>query len=92
MGIRIALGASRRALYKFVLFEGVRISAVGVLAGVGLSAFSLRALRGFVFEISVLDPAVVAAAGVVAGSAALAACALPAWHAGRVQPTEVLAE
>jgi ABC-type antimicrobial peptide transport system permease subunit len=89
-GIRTALGATMRDVSNLVLRQGIRLVALGTVFGlIGYVAVS-RFLRGFVFDISPLDPV-----SLLLGPAALLAVAalaswLPARGAAKVDPMEAL--
>ena len=90
IGVRMALGAQAGDVLRMVLGEGLRLSAVGVLAGI-LAALALaRLLAGFLYGVSPRDPLtyLVVAAGLIA--AAAAATFLPARRATRVDPAVAL--
>jgi ABC-type antimicrobial peptide transport system permease subunit len=86
----MALGADRAAVRALVLREGLRLAAAGV--GLGLAgAFALtRLLRGFLFEIGPGDPVTHVAVALLLGAVALAACAVPARRAARLDPIAAL--
>jgi len=86
----MALGADRAAVRALVLREGLRLALAGV--GLGLAgAFALtRLLRGFLFEIGPGDPTTHAAVALLLGGVALAACAVPARRAARLDPISAL--
>ena len=63
-------------------------SGVGLAAALALG----RALASLVFGIRATDPLTFAAVTALLGLVALAACALPAWRASRVEPTAALQE
>jgi len=90
IGIRMALGADRVTVRRLVLREGLRLAAAGV--GIGLAgAFALtRLLRGFLFEIAPGDPATLGAVALLLAGVALAASAIPARRAARLDPIEAL--
>jgi predicted permease len=90
IGIRMALGADRAAVRALVLREGLRLALAGV--GLGLAgAFALtRLLRGFLFEIGPGDPMTHAAVSLLLGGVAVAACAIPARRAARLDPIAAL--
>ena len=89
-GVRIALGAQQRDVFRQVVGQGMRIAAVGagvgVLGALGVSRF----LQTLLFEVSPADPATFAAVVVILGGAAFAACYLPARRATRVDPMVAL--
>jgi putative ABC transport system permease protein len=90
VGVRIALGAGRTDVMRLFLAEGARLAAWGVLAGVPLAVASSRALQAFVFGVSSTDPVTFVAVGLLLAAVALAACALPAWRAARLDPLGAL--
>ena len=89
-GVRIALGAQQRDVFRQVVGQGMRIAAlgagVGVLGALGVSRF----LQTLLFEVSPADPATFAAVVMILGGAAFAACYLPARRATRVDPMVAL--
>jgi predicted permease len=90
IGIRLALGSSTRAVFDLVLREGLLLLGVGFVAG-GAGAFLLRSsLESQLFGIGAADPRVLLGASVVLLVVALAACALPARRATRIDPRMVL--
>jgi ABC-type antimicrobial peptide transport system permease subunit len=89
-GIRTALGATMRDVSSLVLRQGIRLVTLGTVAGLlGYVAVS-RLLRGFVFDISPLDPASLLIGPFVLPAVATLACWLPARRAARVDPLEAL--
>jgi predicted permease len=84
IGIRLALGASTRAVFALVMREGLAVSAVGVVLGVlGVAALQ-RALASQLFGVAVTDPVVIVGVSGLLTSVAAAACAVPAWRASRI--------
>jgi predicted permease len=92
IGIRIALGSSARAIFELVLREGVLLIAGGLALG-ALGAIALRkSLASELFGVSATDPAVLGAVTAVLALVALAACALPARRATKIDPIVALGE
>ena len=92
IGIRIALGSSARAVFELVLREGLLLIAAGFAFG-AVGAFALRrALQSQLFGVSAGDPLVLAAVSALLAAVAIAACALPARRATRIDPIVALAE
>ncbi len=92
IGIRMALGADGGDLVRMVVLQGMRPALIGLAVGIVSSLLLGRLLAGLVFGIAPTDPVTFAAASAVLSAVALAACAVPAWRATRVQPTEALQE
>ena len=91
IGVRLALGATPRAVVRMLLGEGVRIAAVGVALGLA-GAFALtRVLQSLLYGISSTDAATFAAAAVFVAVVAVAATWVPARRAARLDPRTALA-
>jgi ABC-type antimicrobial peptide transport system permease subunit len=92
IGIRIALGGSARAIFELVLREGLLLIGGGFVLG-GIGAIALRkSLESQLFGVSAADPLVLIAVTVTLGLVAVAACALPARRATRIDPIVALAQ
>jgi len=90
IGVRVALGASRRNLAALVLGEGLRVVAVGAVAGV-LAALALgKLVTSLLYGVSPRDPWILAASAAVLLAAAILACLVPARRAATVDPMEAL--
>ncbi|MEO8448419.1 MAG: ABC transporter permease [Gemmatimonadota bacterium] len=89
-GIRMALGADRRAIRGMVLRQGLTVTAVGVGIGLLGAAALSKLMAAVVFQVSPLDPLVLAGAVVFMGSVAVIAAYLPAYRATAVDPRVVL--
>jgi putative ABC transport system permease protein len=90
MGIRAALGATRRQLGSIVLTETIRLVGLGIIAGLGLAWVGASTIRSFLFQVQPLDPATLA---VVAASILLLAVFVSlraALRAARVDLATVL--
>jgi putative ABC transport system permease protein len=90
IGLRIALGANRRAVLMMVLGKGLRITAVGVVLGVLGSFVLTRFLRSLLFGVNQVDPYTFIAVPILLIAAATVACFLPALRAIRVDPMTAL--
>jgi len=87
LGIRMALGATPRAILLLILQHGLRVALVGVGAGLA-GAFALtRFMRNLLFGIDAADPATFATVSLLLTAIALAASYLPARRAARIDPT-----
>jgi ABC-type antimicrobial peptide transport system permease subunit len=90
IGVRMAMGARRGDVLKLVMRQGLMVTAVGLIAGVGSAVAAARLLSTLLYQIRPDDPVTIA--GVVVGLAAiiLLACYLPARRAMGVEPTVAL--
>ena len=90
LGIRIALGATPRAVAAATTRIGLGLTGAGVAAGFLLFAAVARFIRGFLFGVAPWDPPTIVSAA--AGLLAVAALAswIPARRAARVDPAETL--
>ncbi|HET6434356.1 MAG TPA: ABC transporter permease [Xanthomonadaceae bacterium] len=89
IGVRRALGASRRAIFAQYLVEAGAIGMVGGIAGLGLALLGLWAVRqqpADYAELARLDPAMLLTTFVIALASSVLAGLLPAWRAMQVAP------
>jgi predicted permease len=90
IGVRMALGASRRGVIRLVVREAMWMVVPGIALGaVGAWAAS-RLVRSMLFGVKPLDPWVLAASAGVLLATAVIACLLPARRAAAVHPMEAL--
>ena len=92
MGIRAALGATRRQLAAIVLAETGRLVGVGLVAGWLLAWSGAGLIRAFLFHVKPLDPATLAAVTVLMLLLACAVSLRPALHAADVDVCRMLKE
>ena len=89
IGVRRALGASRRAIFAQCLVEAGMIGVVGGLAGLGLALLGLWAVRqqpaGYA-ELAHLDLPMLLTTFALALASSVLAGLLPAWRAMQVAP------
>ncbi len=90
IGIRMALGAERRSVFRLVLGEGMRLAVVGAAVGIVAALALTRLLVGMLYGVSAHDPLTYGAVALVLGAVAAVACWLPAWRATRVDPMVAL--
>jgi predicted permease len=90
IGIRVALGSSRAAILRLVLQEGFQLVVIGLILGV-VGAVSLQKFVATeVYGVRPLDPLILASVMALLAIVALAACAVPARRALRVDPIVAL--
>ena len=90
IGIRIALGADRRAVMSMVLRQGLGLAAVGIAIGLALAAAGSGLLQRLLFGISGLDPLTFAGACLLFPAITRAASYLPARRARAVDAMAAL--
>jgi putative ABC transport system permease protein len=90
IGIRVAMGAQRRDVLRLVLREALTTSATGVLVGVVSGLFLTRLMSSLLYVVSPNDWPTFAAVSAVLLCVAIAACAIPATRATRVDPVIAL--
>ena len=90
IGVRAALGASRRDILALVVRQGMRLTGLGVAIGLGGAAAASRALITLLFGVSPLDPVTYLGVIALAAGVAAIACWVPAWRAARVDPSITL--
>ena len=90
IGVRAALGASSRDILRLVLRQGMTLTGLGVLGGLVGAAAASRAIVSLLYGTSRLDPATYLGVIVLLGAVAVAASAVPAWRAARVDPAVTL--
>jgi putative ABC transport system permease protein len=86
IGVRVALGATRRDVVAIVLGEGMRLASGGVAVGLVLAGISTRLIASFLFSVSPLDGMTFAATTATLLAVAFVACYLPARRAAAADP------
>jgi ABC-type antimicrobial peptide transport system permease subunit len=92
IGIRIALGAAAGQVQRMVLGEVGRLVSVGIVLGVIASYLTTRLLGAFLFGVDARDPLTLGLSVLVLVAVAIAAGALPARRAARLDPMLALRE
>ena len=90
IGVRMALGATRREIYSLTLGEAATPVFAGLLAGVAASILAGRIIQKLLFGIRTVDPSVTLIVAALFLAAALAAGFLPARRAASVDPMDAL--
>jgi putative ABC transport system permease protein len=90
IGVRIALGASPRAIGRMVLRENLGLALAGLTAGTVLALALVEVLASELYGVGTRDPLTFAASGLLLLAAALLASYLPARRATRVDPIVAL--
>jgi predicted permease len=92
IAIRLALGSSTGGVFRLVLREGAWLSAAGFVLGMAGALAVRRALESQLFGVTAGDPLVLLVVTAGLGLVAMAACALPARRATRIDPILALTE
>ncbi len=90
LGIRVAIGADRRALFRLVLGRALALVGLGLVAGLALALATTHTVASLLYGVSPLDPATLALTLTVLVAVAVVASYLPARRATRVDPVLVL--
>jgi predicted permease len=90
IGIRMALGAKAADVVRLVVRQGMQPVVFGIVLGLAAASTASRLLTSYVHGVTTTDPLTFAAVVALLTVVALAATALPARRAVRVEPTRVL--
>jgi hypothetical protein len=90
MGVRAALGATRRQLLMLVSANGLRVAASGIAIGAIVVVIAARWTEPLLFRVSARDPLTLSAVALAMLVVAFAACGIPAWRAAASDPSESL--
>jgi ABC-type antimicrobial peptide transport system permease subunit len=90
IGLRMALGADRARIVRLILGGGVKLAAIGLVAGFGGAWAATRLLETMLYGVERTDPVTYSAMAIGVALVTIAACAVPAWRASRVDPLVAL--
>jgi putative ABC transport system permease protein len=90
LGVRMALGARPARIRRMVLGQGAALALAGAALGLLVGIPLARLIADRLHQVGSSDPLSWALAVVAVATAAIAACALPAWRAARVPPRVAL--
>jgi ABC-type antimicrobial peptide transport system permease subunit len=90
IGVRMALGAQRRAVYRLVMRQAGWLTGAGLAIGLVCSVGASFAMRSLLFQVQAWDAMTLACVAVVLGVVSVAASFLPARRAASVNPVEAL--
>jgi predicted permease len=90
VGIRMALGASRGAVMRSVVGEGLGLAGIGLALGLVGAFLGARFLESLVFGVTTTDPATFAVVSLLVLATAGLATSVPAWRAAKADPAGAL--
>jgi ABC-type antimicrobial peptide transport system permease subunit len=90
IGVRMALGATRLQVIAIVLGQSIAPVGAGLIVGVIAAVALGRFVEGLLFEVSPMDPLMLAGGVIALALVAGAACAIPAKRAARIDPVTAL--
>jgi predicted permease len=90
MGLRMALGASRRSVLALVVNGGLRLALAGVTVGLAASFWATRLMADILFDVAPRDAATFVVAAVVLVATAAIASLIPALRATKIDPISAL--
>jgi len=90
IGVRLALGATRRDVFILIIGHGLAMAVAGSLLGVGGAYWLTRLMRSMLYAVSASDPGTFLAVPALLIVVALLASYIPARRAMRVDPVTAL--
>lgn len=90
IGIRMALGATRASVVRMVVQQGLAWAGAGIASGILAALFLTRLMSGLLYGVAPRDPKTFVTVTLILFGVALAASAIPAMRASKVNPLEVL--
>jgi putative ABC transport system permease protein len=90
IGLRIALGATWKSVVTMVMSRGIALTGIGLAAGAAIAWAVTRAMSALLYGVHAGDPLTFAAVLGLLGGVSVAACAIPAIRASRLDPMLVL--
>lgn len=90
IGVRLAIGAAPRQVASLIVSQALRLILLGVFTGTAVTFGVAELMSHFIYGIAPRDVVSFLIAPVALGVVGLLAAALPARHAARLDPTEVL--
>jgi predicted permease len=90
IGIRMALGATAQDVFKLIVGRGMKLTAIGVLVGVGGAIALTRLMHSLLFNTSATDPITFILISLLLSVAAFVTCYIPARRAAKVDPLVAL--
>jgi predicted permease len=90
LGLRMAIGAQREDVLRMILYRGLKLAGLGILAGFAASTLLTGLLTHMLYRVKPLDPVTFCAVGLVLVAVSALASLPPAWRASRLDPMTTL--
>jgi predicted permease len=90
IGLRVAIGASRESIVSLIFAQGLRLSALGIIAGIMGALALTRFLASLLYGVGATDLFTFVMMTLLLICVALIAAAFPAWKAARIDPARSL--
>lgn len=90
LGVRVALGAQVGDVLRLIVGAGLRFAVVGIVAGIAIALATGRFVAPLLYGVSAHDPVILVAVAAVLLGISIAASAIPALRAARVDPNIAL--
>ncbi|MDT7603652.1 MAG: hypothetical protein QOF61_1649 [Acidobacteriota bacterium] len=90
IGVRLALGAQPRDILRMIVGQGMLLTLVGLVVGLGASLLLAQMMTKVLYNVTATDPATFASISIFLTLVALAANYFPARRATRVDPMQAL--
>lgn len=90
IGVRAALGASRRAILIMVVLQAMELTSLGIVLGLAGATAAGHTISSMLFGVSALDPLTYFGVVALLTAVATVACSVPAWRAAHVDPMVAL--
>ncbi len=90
IAVRMAVGAQRAHILRLIVFQGLGVTALGLLMGLAGAFAVTRVVSAWLFGVTPTDPITLVAVPLFILIVASLACMFPAWSATRVDPAQAL--
>jgi putative ABC transport system permease protein len=90
IALRMAIGATAGSVLRMIVIRSLRVSLLGLLAGLICSLLVIRAFSALLYEVAPTDPLTYAFVSVFLLTVTGVASLIPAWHASRIDPIRIL--
>jgi predicted permease len=90
ISVRMAIGAQASTVIGSILGQSLRVTGFGLAIGIAAALLLTRLLSGLLFQVQTTDPWTFASVSLLLAVVAVAASAIPAWRASRIDPIKTL--